>query len=131
LLDVSLTLSTLESDDIRIALLVKAGELQVIMTFGRRSVTYPLENYPTIRDFASMLARLELGNDWNGIEFFGDTLYVGTDPQRFSFCRRDSGITMLFKPEEWHNLKDLFRRALSLREIQPVLSELSLAYGEI
>jgi hypothetical protein len=42
----SAILPTLEADDKRIDLLVNTGELKIRMTFGRKSLTYSLENYP-------------------------------------------------------------------------------------
>ena len=48
------------------------------------------------------------------------------------FCRqRRSGIEVAFTREEWQALRGLFGEALALPEVQPVLEELSLVYGEI
>ena len=65
------------------------------------------------------------------LEFLGDAVALGTGSERFAFCRRGSGTKILFKPEEWRTLRDSFVRVLGLNEIQPVLADLSLAYGEI
>jgi hypothetical protein len=101
------------------------------MRFGRKKVTYLLENYPAIRDFATMMERLEPGNHWNGSEFFGETIDLGAESERLGFCHRENGIKIWLTPEEWQVLKSLVSSALSLDAIQPLLSELSVAYGEI
>ena len=44
---------------------------------------------------------------------------------------RRSGIEVAFTREEWQALRGLFGEALALPEVQPVLEELSLVYGEI
>jgi hypothetical protein len=127
----SLILPTIGRDGIRIEAFVSAGDLQINIHFERKNVTYELENYAAIRDFAAMLERLEPGTLWDGGEFLGFAVGLGTGSERFSFCRRGSGTKILFKPEEWHILRDSFVRVLGLNEIQPVLADLSLAYGEI
>jgi len=127
----SLILPTIGRDGIRIETFVSAGDLQIIMHFEYKNVTYPLENYAAIRDFAAMLERLEPGKQWCGGEFLGDAIGLGTHSELFTFRHRRSGTKILFKPEEWHILRDSFVRVLGLNEIQPVLADLSLAYGEI
>ena len=126
----SFALQTLKSDSIRLDFFVSDGELQVIITFLHKDVTYPLESYPLIRDFATMLKCLKFADQdrWNGSEFFGYTNHGG---ERLTFCHRASGIMLGCAREEWDTLRNLFGEALSRREIEPVLSELSMAYGEI
>jgi hypothetical protein len=50
---------------------------------------------------------------------------------RFYFRHRRNGIAISFASDEWQSLKELFQRAVALPELQPVLEELSLTYGEV
>ena len=127
----SFAVPTLGSDCIRLDLVVNDGELQVFITFVRRKIVYPLQSYPLIRDFSTMLNCLKLGDKWNGSEFFGYTEHTGTAPDQLAFCHRASGIKIRCAGEEWDSLRTLFSEALSRSEIEPVLSELSMEYGEI
>lgn len=127
----SFVLPIIKQDGIQIQVVVNVGELKINMHFERKDVTYSLENYAVIRDFGAMLELLKPGAHWDGSEFLGDGVGLGTGSERFAFCRRESGMQILFKPEEWHALRDSFASVLALNEIQPVLADLSLAYGEI
>jgi len=62
-----------------------------------------------------------------GREFFG---YTGKDSTAFNFRRRSNGIVIAFSAEEWRVLGELMDRALALPEMQLVLEDSSLAYGE-
>jgi hypothetical protein len=63
-----------------------------------------------------MLEHLKPGGQWKGSEVFGDTTNTGTDSERVGFRHLRSGTQILFKPEEWRTLKDLFLGALALKE---------------
>ena len=64
--------------------------------------------------------------------FFGFTSDLAPErTSRFYFRHRRNGITISFTREEWQSLKELFEKALATPELQPVLEELSLVYGEI
>ena len=112
-------------------MVVHAGEVRIIIDFCRKNLTYSLDNYPVIREFATMLERVQPGCRWDGNEFFGETVNVGSDAERFRFCNRRSGTKIMFRFEEWRTLTILFGEALGLTEIQPVLRHLSNAYGEV
>jgi len=108
------------------------GELKMLIEMSRKQVVYPLRCYPRIREFASMLERLEPGGYWKGREFLGCTTRAVPDQATcFSLRHRGNGITVSLAAEEWQSLREGFQRALALPELQPVLAELSLAYGEM
>jgi hypothetical protein len=108
------------------------GELRMRIEMSRKQVAYPLGRYPRIREFGSMLERLEPCGRWRGKEFFGYTTHALPDQAPgFCFRHRGNGIAISFGPEEWQSLREVFQRALALPELQPVLAELSLTYGEI
>ena len=125
------SVKTLEVDNTRLDVVVHAGEVRIIIDLCRKNLTYSLDNYPAIREFATMLERLQPGSRWDGNEFLGETVSVGTDAERFCFCNRRSGTKIMFRFEEWRTLTVLFGEALGLTEIQPVLRYLSNAYGEV
>ena len=127
----SFIIPTIQQDSIQIQVVVTVGELRINLHFERKEVTYSLENYAVIRDFAAMLELLEPGAHWYGSEFLGNGVDLGTGFERFGFSRRGSGTQILFKPGEWQALRDSFASVLALKEIQPLLADLSLAYGEI
>jgi hypothetical protein len=88
----------------------------------RKNVAYPLTRYPRVREFATMLARLEPARYWKGREFFGYTNEVVPErASRFYFRHRRNGIAISFTREEWQSLKELFEKALAMPELQPVL----------
>jgi hypothetical protein len=79
-----------------------------------------------------MLERLALQGCWKGREFLGFvTPGVPDQSPRLGFRHGGNGITISFAPDEWESLRDVFHSALALPELQPVLAELSLVYGEL
>jgi hypothetical protein len=79
-----------------------------------------------------MLAHLVPGGTWDGKEFFGYTDPARSDkPMHFHFRRPKDGVVVVLSAEEWQCLKDLFAQALALPELQTVIEELSLVYGEV
>jgi len=120
-------------DGQQLSVLVKRdGDLRIDVVLPRKGVNYALVRYPRIREFALMLERLEPEGCWRGHDFFGHARTKGADqPLQFCCRQRRSGIEVAFTLDEWHALGELFRRALALPEVQPVLTELSLVYGEI
>lgn len=124
----SFSLPPLKSDSVRLDPFVNDGELEVFVTFAYKDITFALESYPLIRDFATMLKCLGVVDKWDGSAFFGNTDHGG---ERLTFCHRASGMMLGCAREEWQSLRNLFGEALSRPEIEPVLSELSMEYGEI
>ena len=104
------------------------NELSMLLDVEPQRVLYPLWPYPVIREFAAMLKALEPGEQgWMGREFFG---YTGKESTAFNFRRRSNGIVVAFSAEEWRALGELMERALALPEMQLVLEDSALAYGE-
>ena len=130
---VSPTFPQVVSSDNRLSILVASdGEIEMLLDMDRKDVSYPLTRYPRVREFATMVARLEPGRHWKGREFFGYTNDVIPErASRFYFRNRRNGIAISFTREEWQSLKELFEKALAMPELQPVLEELALVYGEI
>jgi hypothetical protein len=104
------------------------------LTLHPRRVVYPLYSYPVIREFAAMLKAhmmpLPQGDFWNGPDFFA--FASDSDPfAAFNFRQRNIGIQISFTAEEWRELGELMEKALALPEMQPLLQESVLAYGEV
>jgi hypothetical protein len=109
-----------------------AGEAEMVIEMDSKGISYTLGTYPRIREFATLLARLKAGDDWTGREFRGYTNAVAGEPAtRFCFLHRNEGFAISFTRDDWESLQDLLGRALALPELQPVLGELALVYGEI
>jgi len=130
---VSPTFPMVVHGDFRLSIVVASdGEIEMLLDMDRKDVSYPLTRYPRVREFATMVARLEPGRRWKGREFFGYTNDVIPErASRFYFRNRRNGIAISFTREEWQSLKELFEKALAMPELQPVLEELALVYGEI
>jgi hypothetical protein len=130
---VSPTYPPVVSGDHRLSIVVASdGEIEMLLSMNRKDVSYPLTRYPRIREFATMVARLEPGRNWKGREFFGYTNdAVAERESLFHFRHRRNGIAISFTRDEWQSLKELFEKALAMPELQPILEELSLVYGEI
>jgi len=108
------------------------GELRIMLTMLAKDVGYPLASYPQIQEFAEMLRRLQPGGIWNGTHFFGHGAAAAADrPAWLRFWRRQDEIAIALSAEEWECLKNLFAKAMEAPELQPILAELALAYGEI
>jgi hypothetical protein len=68
----------------------------------------------------------------NGEEFIGYIDQVRPDkPMHFHFRRPKNGVVLVLSAEDRQCLKDLFAQALALPELQTVIEELSLVYGEV
>jgi predicted DNA-binding protein len=104
------------------------NEFSMLLDLEPQRVLYPLEPYPVIREFAAMLKELQPGESWRSKEFFG---YTAKGPTAFNFRRRGNGIVVAFSAEEWQALGEMMDKALALPEMQPVLEDAALAYGEI
>jgi hypothetical protein len=99
----------------------------MLLDLDPQRVLYPLEPYPVIREFSAMLKALQPGEQWMGREFFG---YTGEGATAFNFRRQQNGIVITFSAEEWRVLGELMDRALAPPEMQLVLDDAALAYGE-
>jgi len=113
--------------DFRLSIaLDESNEFSMLLDLEPNRVLYPLEPYPVIREFAAMLTGLKPGDQQRGREFFGYT-----SENAFHFRRRSNGISMTFSPEEWRALGELMAKAFALPDLQHVLKDSELAYGEI
>jgi hypothetical protein len=123
----------ISAGDFRLTILQTDDEdLSMGLEMSTRQVLYPLEPYPKIREFVTMLQRLRPAGYWKGREFFGYTDSTIPDKvTRFHFRHRLNGIAFGFSPQEWRDLRDMMTKALELPELKHVLSELSLQYGEV
>ena len=112
-------------------LLTGDGDLAMALEMTSREAVYPLGPFPQIREFATLLEHLLPGRIWKGSEFLGYTNGdEGQEVTRFYFRQRSNGIAFGFSPEEWKQLREIFRQVLGSAEMLPVLTELSMEYGE-
>ena len=112
-------------------LLTSDGDLAMALEMTSREAVYPLGPFPQIREFASLLEQLTPGGIWKRAEFFGYTNACDRQPvTRFYFRHRTNGIAFGFSSEEWKELRGIFRQALGSPEMVPILTELSMEYGE-
>ena len=108
------------------------NELHLVLSMIARDVSYPIETYPQIREFAAMLAQLDSGKIWNGTHFLGSATRSGSSaPAQFHFHRHRDGVRFSFSEEEWTALHRLFSKILLDPGLQPLLDELALVYGEL
>jgi hypothetical protein len=108
------------------------GEVSLVLLLQARSVTYPLGSFPEIREFATMLERIEARETWSGVHFHGYTVEsADTDSGQFVFYRYRDGVALGFSMEEWQHLKGLLAAALTSPQLRPFWEELELVYGEL
>ncbi len=108
------------------------GDISLLIEMLEKGVLYPISPYPQIQEFSAMLAHLVPGRTWDGKHFYGYTDQAVSDKRmRFCFRRRMDGVAIVLSTEDWQCLKDLLARAVALPELQPVLEELSLVYGDV
>ena len=100
----------------------------MLLELAPKHVCYPLSPYPVIREFATMVSDLEPGTPWHGSQFSGLTYGQG---RKLQFLFRDckTGITIDFSEAEWDSLRKLFKEALGMAQIQPLLDSLALQYA--
>ena len=103
------------------------GDLSILLSMDQKDVSYPIAPYTEIKEFLVMLEKLAPGMTWNGVHFLAYT----TESGRYCFRRRAEGVLFGFSQEEWSELRGLFRRALTAPNLQSLLTELSLVYGEL
>lgn len=103
------------------------GDLSMLLSMDQKDVMYPIAPYPEIKEFLVMLETMKPEATWNGVHFLAYTI----EAARYCFRRRAEGILFGFSQEEWDEMRGLFRRALAAQNVQPLLTELSLVYGEM
>src|SRR5206468_1487538 len=108
------------------------GELRLALLMERINAIYPLDIYPEIQEFASMLQHLERDRTWDGVYFHASAgPDTGEGSAVFQFLRHTDGVRFRFSEEEWQDLKGLFSVTMADPRLQAVLHELSLVYGEL
>jgi hypothetical protein len=112
-----------------------SGGFSVWLSFpGRLSPLYPVEGYPKISEFRTILERLDVKRElifWEGRYFLA---YTGGDEREVigvNFRARDNGIMFNFRGEDWQAIKKLFRRAWQAPEVRRLWDALALEYGEL
>jgi len=114
----------------------EGSDFSLLLSFpGPRGPMYPINGYPKITEFRTMLTRLGPDGErrWNGEHFFG---YVassedGKGKEDVWFRAHANGITFGFSEKEWKSLQALFRRAWEMAEVRMAWDELALEYGEL
>jgi hypothetical protein len=113
-------------------LLTADGDLAMTLDMTSREAVYPLGPFPQIRELAALLEQLRPGSVWKGREFLGYTNACECHPvRRFYFCQRSNGIAFGFSPDEWNELRGVFRQTLGSPAMVPILAELSMEYGSL
>jgi hypothetical protein len=107
------------------------GELSLSLSMMQKDVSYPISRYPEICEFAAMLERFRPETVWDGIHFKAFATSGREGPVKYCFYRFRDSVLFGFLPEEWERLGELFLRTLSEPWMKPILSDLSLAYGEL
>ena len=108
-------------------------DLSVLVTLPNdRQAMYEIGPFPMITELRSMLQdwdTSEPNSFWRGRWFFGYTAMETTVPPVWVRCQ---GITTFgFTSDEWTSLREAFRRAWQMPELQRISGELLLEYGEI
>jgi hypothetical protein len=111
------------------------SELSLLMTLPeQRFAMYPMSSLPMISEFRSMLERWDIrypNSLWNGHYFFGYTGQADGGELQAWFRAQSNGISFGFTSLEWESIRELFRRAWDMPELQRVWQEGLLAYGEL
>jgi len=109
------------------------SDLSVLVTLPNdRQAMYEIGPYPMIMEFRAMLGgwdTSEPNSFWRGRWFFGYTAMETTVAPVWVRCQ--GSVSFGFTAEEWASLKEAFRRAWEMAQLQRISSELMLEYGEI
>ena len=106
------------------------GDLAMALSMLSRDAICAFGPFPEIREFAALLEQLRPGAFWKGPTFRGYT--DGSDDKRatrFYFQRRSTGTSFGFSPQEWNQVREVFRETLGSAQMVPVVAELSIQYG--
>lgn len=94
---------------------------------------YEMDPYPMIAEFRTLLAEWDSSAQnsyWNGYYFYAYTPATNDVNPRI-WVRCNGSTTFGFSDAEWTSLKECFRRAWEMPELQRVWNELSMEYGEL
>ncbi|MFI5095669.1 MAG: hypothetical protein ACHQIK_19755 [Candidatus Acidiferrales bacterium] len=101
---------------------------------GRLAPRYPVNGYPRISEFRTILERLDVKRElifWEGRYFLAYTWRDETDKIGVSFRARENGITFAFHGDDWQSIRKLFRRAWQAPEVSRLWDAQALEYGEL
>ncbi|MDR3792281.1 MAG: hypothetical protein P4L03_02765 [Terracidiphilus sp.] len=111
-----------------------SSDLSLLLNFPEdRKAMYEMAPYPMIAEFRSLLDHWDSSAQnarWNGSNFFAYTSGSSEANPRV-WVRCEGSATFGFSDEEWVSLKECFRRAWEMPELQRVWDELSMEYGEL
>ncbi len=107
------------------------GELAISLSMRQKDVSYPISPYPEICEFAAMLDQFQPDKVWDGLHFRAFATSGKEAPVTYCFYRHRDSVLFGLSPDEWERLRELFVRTLSAPWMKPILSDLSLAYGEL
>ena len=107
------------------------GELSISLSMRQKDVSYPIRPYPEICEFAAMLDQFQPDKIWDGLHFKAYATEGREGPGTWCFYRHRDSVLFGLTPDEWGRLRELFARTLSAPWMKPILSDLSLAYGEL
>ncbi len=109
-------------------------DLAVLLNFPTdRKAMHEMAAYPMIAEFRSLLEHWDSAvpnSSWNGHSFFCYTS-ASSEPEPRIWIRCDGRTTFGFSDAEWTAVKECFRRAWEMPELQRVWNELSMEYGEL
>jgi hypothetical protein len=108
------------------------GEISLAIDMEARDLIYPVGPYPYIREFAALLEAVAADNPWPGFHYAASAVNdAAAGTIRYQFRRPSDGVTLFYSEQEWLTLRTLFRTALAKPNVQSILAELSLVYGEL
>ncbi|MEZ5402635.1 MAG: hypothetical protein R2729_23370 [Bryobacteraceae bacterium] len=122
---------------------LKQGDLSLSISMGRTDINfaigiesgdiiYTLAGYAQIREFDAMLKALAPGTIWTGVDFHATANpATGRKGASYQFRRHQDGVMLGFNEENWDKLKTLYFTAMTRPELEPIVRELSLIYGEL
>jgi hypothetical protein len=112
----------------------EGNDFSVLISFpGVRAPQYPINAYPVISEFRTMLTALDAegsATHWKGEYFIGFVMERGKETE-LSLRARDNGITFTFTGKEWRSVQELFRRAWEIPDVRMMWDGLILEYGEL
>jgi hypothetical protein len=119
----------LHDGDVAVSCLCRE-ELCVSVTFpGAVTVMYPLQEYPVVREFSSMVSALAGdAKSWRGAWFRG---YVGAGDEGIWFHALANGITVGCRRDDWVRLQGLLGQLWTTADVEQTWERLADEYGEL
>jgi hypothetical protein len=115
-------------DDLTVSFLATGGaEFTTSIAWGSGRISLDITRYPELVEFRAMLD-LDGDRSWTGRQYLMTVANDGSGTRHVSLPRRQ--MQFILTAIEWTTLRDLFRRAWQLPELQRSLQELQLEYGE-